>query len=131
RQRAERPHHLFEALGLGRRASAGWWARIAAETCRSIHERGRVPVLVGGSGLYLRALQRGIASEPPHDPAARARLMEQARALGVPALHARLAAADPELAARLEPTDTQRVTRALEVWLVSGRPLSWWHRERP
>ena len=130
-ERAALPHHLFEALELGQRASAGWWARAAAETCRAIDARGRPVVLVGGSGLYVRALQRGIASEPPHDTALRGRLMEEARALGVPALHERLRRADPEIAGRVAPSDTQRVTRALEVWMASGRPMSWWRRERP
>ena len=130
-QRARRPHHLFEALELDRRASAGAWVRAAAETCGAIRERGRTPVLVGGSGLYLRALQHGIASEPPHDAALRARLADEVRSVGVAAMHQRLQQVDPVIAARVAATDTQRVTRALEVWMASGHPLSWWQRERP
>ncbi len=130
-ERAATPHHLFDLLTLGDRASAGTWAAAARGVCEAITARGRVPVLVGGSGLYVRSLQRGIAAEPPHDAAQRAALAEEARVLGASALHRRLAEADPETAARLFPEDTQRITRALEVWLASGKPLSWWHRERP
>jgi len=129
-ERAARPHHLFDALALGERASAGWYARAAGEACAAIHARGRTPVLVGGSGLYLRAAQHGLSGEPPHDPAVRARLREECERLGPEALHERLAHVDPVTAARLEPRDRQRVTRALEVHEASGRPLSWWHAHR-
>jgi tRNA dimethylallyltransferase len=84
-------------------------------------------VLVGGSGLYLDAAMRGLAPQPPHDPAVRARLRAQLAAAGPEALHRRLAALDPASAARLEPRDAQRVLRALEVGEASGRPLSSWH----
>ncbi len=126
-QRAARPHHLFDAFALGERASAGAWARLAAERCEAALARGAVPVLVGGSGLYLAALQRGLHPVPPHDPAVRARLRAERDALGPETRHARLAAVDPAAAARLAPRDTQRVLRALEVAESTGRPLSWWH----
>ncbi len=129
-ERAALPHHLFDAFALGERTSAGAWAQSAAAVCREVAARGHVPVLAGGSGLYVRSLQHGIAAEPPHDSALRARLGEVARTRGAMELHAQLAAVDPETAARLAPTDAQRVTRALEVWHASGRPLSWWQRER-
>jgi tRNA dimethylallyltransferase len=125
--RAARPHHLFDALGLGERASAGWYAGAARTTCAAIHARGRIPVLVGGSGLYLDAAMRGLAPQPPHDPAVRARLRAELAAAGPEALHRRLAALDPVTAARLEARDAQRVLRALEVGESSGRPLSAWH----
>ncbi len=128
-ERARLPHHLFDALELGERASAGWFARAAAAVCAEITARGRVPVLVGGSGFYVRALMSGLSAEPPHDPAVRDRLREQADRLGVAALHARLTAVDPATAARLHPGDRQRVTRALEVYEASGRSLSEWHAE--
>jgi tRNA dimethylallyltransferase len=126
-ERAARPHHLFDALALGERASAGWYVGACAGAREAIHARGRTPVLVGGSGLYLRAARLGLAEEPPHDPALRARLREACAVAGPEALHARLAMVDPPTAARLHPRDGQRVTRALEVYEASGRPLSWWH----
>lgn len=126
-ERAARPHHLFDWVTLGERPSAGAYARAAAATCEALFARGVVPVLVGGSGLYLRALIEGLHAEPPHDPAVRERFRAEAESLGVPALHARLASVDPAVAARLDPNDRQRVTRALEVHATSGRPLSWWH----
>jgi tRNA dimethylallyltransferase len=126
-QRAERPHHLFGALHVAQRASAGWYARAAAEVCEAIFARGARPILVGGSGLYVRALQHGLSGQPPQDPAVRARLEAEAAGNGREALHARLEALDPPTAARLAPRDARRVIRALEVVEVSGRPLSWWH----
>ncbi len=128
-QRARRPHHLFDALALGERATAGTWARLAAATCEALLGRGVTPVLVGGSGLYLAALMRGLHAEPPHDPAVRARLVAERDALGPEALHARLATLDPATAARLEPRDGQRIVRALEVAEASGRPLAWWRSQ--
>jgi tRNA dimethylallyltransferase len=122
-----RPHHLFGALRLGQHASAGWYARAAGEACDAIAARGRPALLVGGSGLYLKALREGLAATPPHDPAVRERLRVEAEREGVASLHARLAAADPATAARLAPLDRQRVSRALEVLEITGRPLSWWH----
>jgi len=127
--RAARPHHLFDALPIGGRASAGWYSGACAAVRAEIHARGRVPVLVGGSGLWLRAARTGLADEPPHDPERRAQLRAELEAHGSSALHERLAAVDPATAARLHPNDAQRVTRALEVFETSGRPLSWWHAQ--
>ncbi len=126
-ERAARPHHLFDSLALGQRPSAGWYAAAAAAAREAIRLRHRLPLLVGGSGLYLKAAEGGLALAPPHDPAVRARLHDELEALGSEALHARLAALDPATAARLGPRDWQRITRALEVHEASGRPLSWWH----
>lgn len=126
-ERAALPHHLFDALALEERPSAGWYARAAGEACEAVFARGRMPVLVGGSGLYLRALLEGLHPEPPHDTAVRARLRAELEERGAEALHARLARVDPATAARLAPRDRQRVTRALEVHETSGRPLSEWH----
>jgi tRNA dimethylallyltransferase len=126
-ERAERPHHLFEALALGERPSAGGWARLARAACGGILDRGATPVLVGGSGLYLRALQEGLHAEPPHDAGIRARLLQELAASGPETLHARLAAVDPPTASRLAVRDRQRILRALEVHEASGRSLSWWH----
>jgi tRNA dimethylallyltransferase len=129
--RAARPHHLFDALALGQRPSAGWYARAARGAGAEVRARGRLPLLCGGSGLWLRAAQRGLAGTPPHDPRRRARLAAELEALGPEALHARLAACDPVTARRLARRDAQRIARALEVWEASGRPLSWWHEHAP
>ena len=134
--RARLPHHLFDALAVedagapGHSASAGWYAAAARETCGAIHARGRVPVLVGGSGLYLRAALEGLAPLPPVEPGIRERVRAELAREGALALHARLAAMDPETAARVAPRDAQRVSRALEVLESSGRPLSFWLRQR-
>jgi tRNA dimethylallyltransferase len=128
-ERSARPHHLFDVVELGARASAGGYGRAAGETCAAIHARGKVPVLVGGSGLYLEAAQRGLSPVPPSAPAIRARLRGEAEARGIEALHARLRRDDPATAARLAPRDAQRITRALEVLEASGRPLSAWHAD--
>jgi tRNA dimethylallyltransferase len=128
-ERARLPHHLFDALAVGERASAGWYGRVARERCGALLARGVTPVLVGGSGLYLRALLEGLDAEPPHDPAVRERIAAECAARGIEALHERLARVDPETAARLAPRDTQRITRALEVFEASGRPLAWWHAQ--
>lgn len=126
-ERAVLPHHLFATLHLGQHASAGWYARAAGEVCDDIRGRGHIPLLVGGSGLYLKSLREGIAATPPHDPAVRERLRVEIEAHGPEALHARLAVVDPESASRLAPRDRQRISRALEVHEVTGKPLSWWH----
>ena len=126
-ERALRPHHLFDALRLGEKASAGWYATAAAPVCAGIRARGRVPILVGGSGLYLNAAREGLTAEPPHDPEVRERLRAAVAEEGATALHRRLAQVDPVSAARLHPNDAQRIIRALEVHETSGQPLSWWH----
>jgi tRNA dimethylallyltransferase len=133
-ERAARPHHLFDWLTLGERPTAGGWARAAAAACEACFVRGTVPLLVGGSGLYIDALQRGLHPEPPKDAAVRARLQHECETAGVEAMHARLAALDADAARTLKPRDRQRVLRALEVVEVSGHTLGWWRehaREAP
>lgn len=129
-ERAAQPHHLFELWSLGERATAGAWALAAASACEAIFVRGRTPVLVGGSGLYLSALQRGLHPEPPKDAALRVALEADCARLGVEAMHAELRERDASAAERLAPRDRQRVLRALEIVTVGGRPLAWW-REQP
>ena len=128
--RGQRPHHLFAWLTLGERSTAGRWARAAAEICQACFARGVTPVLVGGSGLYLAALQRGLHPEPPRDATTRVALEQECDAVGVETMHARLGERDPDAAATLSPRDRQRVLRALEITSVSGHTLAWW-RERP
>lgn len=133
-ERAARPHHLFDLLSLGEPSTAGAWARAAARVCEDCFARGVTPVLVGGSGLYLSALRDGLHAEPPKDASVRAALEAACAAEGVEAMHARLAALDPEAAAALRPRDRQRVLRALEIVQVGGHPLAWWRahaREAP
>ena len=133
-ERTSLPHHLFDWLSLGERPSAGGLARAAAEVCEACFARGSRPLLVGGSGLYVEALQRGLHPEPPRDMAVRERLQRECETSGVEALHARLAALDPDAARTLKPRDRQRVLRALEVVEVSGHTLGWWRehaRESP
>jgi len=122
--RTQVPHHLIDVCDPSERYSAGRFRRDALELIPAIRARGRVPLLVGGTMLYFRALTRGIAPLPEADPGLRARLDERARGLGWPALHAELAARDPEAAARIRPADGQRIQRALEVLELTGERLS-------
>lgn len=130
-ERRRVPHHLLDVLEPHERYSAGEFARRAREAIAEIESRGRLPLVVGGSGLYLRALFSGISPVPPGDPEVRAALRERLRQEGLPALVEELRRVDPETAARLAPGDTQRVLRALEVAQVSGRPLASWIASQP
>ena len=128
-ERASVPHHAFDLLDPREAASAGWYAR-AVEPLRSdIAARGRVPLFVGGTGLYLRAAHCGLAAVPDIPGAVRERVRRRLAEEGAPALHAELTALDPPLAARLAPADGQRIARGLEVVLATGRPLSAWHAD--
>jgi tRNA dimethylallyltransferase len=127
--RARVPHHLIDIRDPAERYSVGEFLRDATEAMQAIRARGRVPLLVGGTMLYFRALQSGLANLPAADPALRAALAARARAAGWPALHAELAGVDPEAAARIRPSDGQRIQRALEVHALTGRPLSALQRE--
>lgn len=122
--RARVPHHLIDVCDPGEAYSAGRFRRDAIALIDEIRSRGRVPLLVGGTMLYFRALRLGIAPLPEADPAVRARLDARAVAQGWPALHAELAARDPEAAQRIRPADGQRIQRALEVLELTGRPIS-------
>ena len=130
-ERTRVPHHLIDILDPHERWSAGEFARRAREAIAGIEERGNVPIVVGGSGLYLRALFEGISPIPPGDPGVRSELRRALEEEGLPALAGELARVDPETAARLGAGDTQRILRALEVARVSGRPLSSWIKEQP
>ena len=123
------PHHLFDWLEVTEAPSAGLYARAAAPALRGIVQRGRVPLVVGGSGLYLRALVRGLAPVPEIAPEVRAAVRRELEERGPEILHAALAELDPELADRLAPRDRQRVARGLEVARATGRPLSAWLRD--
>ena len=125
------PHHLIDILDPDEVYSAGEFARRARAAIEEIRGRGRLPLVVGGSGLYLRALLEGISPLPPKDPQTRHHLDERLAEEGLPALARQLAELDPDAAERLSATDSQRVLRALEVALSTGKPLSEWQRERP
>lgn len=123
------PHHLVDILDPSESYSAGQFVRDAVRLMGEIHARGRVPLFVGGTMLYFRALTRGIAELPSADPAIRTAIDAAGREQGWPAMHARLQAIDPVAAARILPNDAQRLQRALEVHAVTGRPLSQWQAE--
>lgn len=128
--RARVPHHLIDIRDPIESFSAGDFVRAAREAIAGIHARGALPLLVGGTLLYLRALREGIATMPPADPEVRAEIDAWAATAGWEAVHAELARVDPEAAARIAPRDAQRLQRALEVYRITGRPLSQWHAEQ-
>lgn len=118
------PHRLIDICDPSEAYSAGRFVSDALKEISASHAAGRVPLLVGGTMLYLRALRHGLAALPQASPELRAQLDARAAAVGWPALHAQLASLDPQSAARISPADGQRIQRALEVCLSSGRPLS-------
>ncbi len=123
-ERAVVPHHLLDICDPAEAYSAARFRMDALRLIEEAHARGRLPLLAGGTMMYYKALQQGLAELPEADPCIRAQLEAEAARLGWPALHARLQAVDPATAARLAPNDSQRIQRALEVFLVSGVPLS-------
>jgi tRNA dimethylallyltransferase len=121
---ARAPHHLIDLCDPSEAYSAGAFVRDAERAISDIRNRGRIPLLVGGTMLYFRALAAGLAALPARDPELRRALDARAAREGWPALHAELARTDPAAAARIAPTDAQRIQRALEVHAVTGRPIS-------
>ena len=130
-ERAAVPHHLIDILDPSQAYSAARFVADARLLIAEITARGRVPLLVGGSMLYFKALRDGLDALPGADATLRAELDSQAASQGWPALHAELARVDAATAARLASTDAQRIQRALEVWRLTGRPLSAWHGAAP
>jgi tRNA dimethylallyltransferase len=120
------PHRLIDIRDPEESYSAGDFVREACAEIDSSHERGRIPLLVGGTMMYFRSLTEGIADLPEADAEVRAAIDAEAAASGWPALHAQLAAVDANAAARINPNDSQRIQRALEVYRVSGKSLSEW-----
>ncbi len=125
-ERAQIPHHLIDILDPREVYSAARFAADARKLIAQVRARGRMPLLVGGTMLYFRALHEGLSELPSADPALRARLEDEARAHGVSVLHERLAKIDPPTAARLHVNDQQRVQRALEIYELTGTPPSAW-----
>jgi tRNA dimethylallyltransferase len=125
------PHRLVDIRDPHQPYSAAEFAADARQAMDAIVGAGRIPLLVGGTGLYFRALLHGLSPMPEADPRLRAELEQQARSDGLAALHRRLAEVDPAAARRILPSDPQRIVRALEVWLASGRGISEWQGRRP
>ena len=123
------PHHLFDFLEPDRFYSAGDYVRDARRVCREIADRGGAPLVVGGTGLYLRSLLEGIFEGPGRSEELRGRLLRIAERRGGGTLHRMLRRRDPEAAAEIQPRDLVRIVRALEVFLQSGRPISRLRRE--
>jgi tRNA dimethylallyltransferase len=125
-EEARAPHRLYGVRPAADAASVAWWRDQALAAMEAARAEGRLPILCGGTGMYFAALTQGLSDIPPVPAPVR----EEARRLlaqdGPAALHARLAAADPETAARLRPTDSQRIARAYEVWRGTGRGLASW-----
>ncbi|MEJ7138665.1 tRNA (adenosine(37)-N6)-dimethylallyltransferase MiaA [Amphibiibacter pelophylacis] len=122
------PHHLIDLLEPTQAYSAAQFVRDAQRLITEVHARGAFPLLVGGTLLYIKALQEGLDELPPADPAMRERLDALAEQHGLAHLHRRLADVDPVTAARLPPGDSQRIQRALEVFELTGRPISAFHQ---
>lgn len=125
-ERAQVVHHLIDIREPAQAYSAAEFVRDAQALMHDIRARGRIPLLVGGTMLYIKALREGIDDLPAAHAATRAAIEAEALTHGWPALHAQLAQVDPSTAARLSPNDAQRISRALEIWRVSGKPMSAW-----
>ena len=123
-ERAGVPHHVIDVLDPEEHVDAVRYAAIGDDAITAIAARGRLPIVVGGTGLWIRALVRGLVTVPPVDPDVRARLEREADTAGTPALHARLATVDPASAAKVHANDRLRVVRALEIFEQTGRPAS-------
>lgn len=128
-ERARVAHHLYGFLSLAETCDAQAWAQHAAAEIDAILGRGHLPIVVGGTGLYLRALTEGFSPMPAIPAEIRARARREVAELGPVAVHAQLQRHDPVLAARVPPGDRQRISRAHEVFLATGRPLSWWQAQ--
>jgi tRNA dimethylallyltransferase len=122
-------HHLIDVLDPWESGGVAWWLAKAAECCREIEVRGKRVLFVGGTPLYLKALLRGLFDGPPADVELRRRLTEESIRDGEPALHRRLAQSDPITASRVHPHDVRRIIRALEVWELTGSPMSAWQQQ--
>ncbi len=128
---AEVVHHGIDIAEPEEPYSAAKFAKDARQWVKEIQERNNIPLIVGGTMLYWRALAHGLSNMPAASPEIRLQIEEQAKVLGWPAIHDELAKVDPTTAARLEKNDAQRVQRALEIYLQSGKPMSEWLKDQP
>lgn len=126
-ERSVCPHHLYGIMGTEEKLSAGIWSEHMQDLARQILSRGSIPLLVGGTGFYFNSALHGIANIPDVEPDISAALKERCINEGSAVLHAELERIDPVYARRIHPNDRQRVVRAMEVWLSTGRTFSWWH----
>ena len=127
-ERAQARHHLLDLCDPWQPYSAADFAAAARGAVEDIVARGRMPILAGGTGLYFRALLRGLSPMPPADEPTRAQLAREGAERGWASLHAELAGVDPQAAGRIHATDPQRIQRALEVYRLTGTPISQWQR---
>ena len=122
------PHHMIDIITPEVPFDAARYEKMAREIIRDLHGRGKLPIVAGGTGFYIKALTSGLFDTVPVDPSVRQRLREEAATSGADALYQRLAACDPVSAERLHPNDTYRIVRALEVFETTGSPISSHHR---
>ena len=123
------PHRLYGQIDAAENYSVGRWCADASAALTETWNTGRVPILVGGTGLYFKALTQGLSAVPPTPPEIRAAVRARLDAQGAAVLHAELLRRDPAMAARLKPADKMRIGRALEVFEATGRSLADWHRD--
>jgi tRNA dimethylallyltransferase len=126
-QRARVPHHLLDVADPDEPFDAAQYLEQARTVIEALHGRGKMPLVVGGTGLYMKVLTRGICAAPPGDPAVKQQLLQELESSGPVPLHDELLKIDPESAQRIHSHDRQRIVRALEVFRVTGTPLSHWH----
>ncbi|MBF0455785.1 MAG: tRNA (adenosine(37)-N6)-dimethylallyltransferase MiaA [Magnetococcales bacterium] len=124
-------HHLLDLVSAKEVFSADRFRQMAWDLVERLNDRQVVPLLVGGSGLYFRAVEKGLACMPPLDGEIREQIRLEGERLGWPIIHERLKQVDPTLAARLPPKDSQRICHGLTVFLTTGKTLSQWHQEQP
>lgn len=122
-------HHLIDVLKPIESMDAGLFVRLAEQALRNIAGRGKAAIVVGGTGLYIRALLYGLAQVPAIEPALREELKQKLQILGAEALHQQLAVKDPQSAARIKPADKQRIVRALEVVLQTGKTIGYYQQQ--
>lgn len=124
------PHRLYGALSASEACSAGKWLRLAKMEIDWARSNGQPAIIVGGTGLYLKALTEGLSEIPDIDPAIRAQAQADLQSMGNEAFYRRIAETDPEIILNIRPSDPQRMTRAWEVFLSTGKPLSWWQKNK-
>lgn len=125
------PHHLLDRVDPFSSYSMARFQEEARAAVQAVLARGRIPLVVGGTLMYVRVLERGLTALPPADPQLRAQLRLEAQSQGLAQLYQRLQRCDPRAAARIHPHDSQRIQRALEVFLLTGLPMSDWHEQQP